>query len=254
MFGWYRAVECEAHILYHLSGIDFRDEDAPFALCRPAQGLVGEGPEGDGSEKSCAYALVARLLNSLFGNACRAAECDDQPLGVVTPFCLVSHLALSNLGIFLLQVDVVLLHLLGLKVERGDDVWFAACCPACRCPRTFAHHLIVGAPGLLRRQDDTLHHLSDDAVGENHHGIAVSEGYRECKIYEVSHFLYGRRCENDDVIVTVSASPRGLEIVALRGLYGAEAGASSLHVDDNSGHFRSGHIRHTLLHESHSGA
>ena len=99
-------------------------------------------------------------------------------------------------------------------------------------PGTLGRNLLLSTPGLGRRQHDALHHLPDDAVGENHGGVAVTESQLESQVDEVGHLLYGGGRQDNDVVVAVAATARRLVVVALTGLYGAQSRAAALHVDD----------------------
>ena len=121
-------------------------------------------------------------------------------------------------------------------------------------PGTLPGYFFLGTPRALRGQDDLFHHLADDAVGEYHGRVAPAEGQLEGQVDEVGHLLHRGRCEHDGLVVAVASAHGGLQIVALAGLYGAQAWASALHVDDQGGYFAHGHVRHALLHQGHAGA
>ena len=224
---------------------------APGHLC---QGLAGEWPQRDGTEEAGPDALLASELDALLGNARRAAESHDQAVGVVALLGLIAHLLSLYLAVLLLQVQVALLHDLRLQLKRGDDVRLAAARASRRGPRTFLEDFLLRAPRLERRQHHFLHHLADDAVAENHRRIAVAEGQREGQVDKVGHLLHRGRRQHDDVVVAVAAAARGLEIVALTGLDSSQAGAATLHIDNDAGYLGAGHIGNALLHERYAGA
>ena len=215
--------------------------------------LLGERPEGDGTEQAYPDALLTGTLNALLGDARRTAERHDHILRVVHQRGLVAHLRLPYLPVFLLQGDIALLHHLGLQLQRREDVGLARLGPAHRCPGTLPGNLLLRAAGLHGWQHHLLHHLSDDTVAEDHRRIAVLESQLEGEVHEVCHLLHRGGRQHDDIVVAVATAAGGLEIVTLRGLDGAQSGTASLHVDHHSGNLRTCHVGDALLHQRHTG-
>ena len=125
---------------------------------------------------------------------------------------------------------------------------------AIRGPGTFGGDFLFGAAALVGRQHHFLHHLSDDAVGENHRRVAVFEGQFEGQVHKVGHLLHRVGCEDDEVVVAVAAAARGLVVVALRGLNGAQSRATALHVHNHAWHFSACHITNAFLHQGNADA
>ena len=122
--------------------------------------------------------------------------------------------------------------------------------------------MTVGGPGLLLvvddvlihlGEDDGLHHLADHAVRDDHDGVAVFVGGVESDLHEVDGLLHGGGGEDDETVITVAAALGGLEVVALAGLDGAEAGAAAHDVHDDAGQLGGGYVADALLLEGHAG-
>ena len=238
----------QANVLDHLSGVDFHTQYALHALREFGNRRRGERPEGDGAQHAHADALLAAHLDGLEGDACGRAKGHNQVVGVLRLVFLVAHLLLPDLLIFALQAQVVLFHSRRLQFEAGDDV-LAAPLHTRGCPGAFLDDFFVRAAGLEWGQYHLLHHLSDDAVAQYHHRVAVAEGQRETEVDKVGHLLHTGGSQHDDVVVAVASAARRLEVVALTGLDGAQAWASALYVDDEAGQFGTGHVRDALLHQ-----
>lgn len=108
--------------------------------------------------------------------------------------------------------------------------------------------------GLGGTEFHLLHHLSDDTVTENNGRVAVFEGKVKCFAYKVVHVLSGCGGEYDGMVVTVSASLYGLEVVSLAGLDGSQTRTAAHYVHYDAGQLGSGDIAQTLAHEADSGA
>ena len=190
-------------------------------MCHFPYLILRERPQRDGTEQSDLDALLACYLDGFLRQSCCGAKGYDDVVGVVALQRLISYFVFFYLTVFLLQVDVVLFHCLGLQFERGVDVGLAVFGASDGCPRTLASDLFLGATWLVWWQHHLFHHLSDDAVAEYHCWVAVFEGEVEGEIDKVCHLLYGVGCQHDDVIVAIAAAFGGLDIVALRWLNGA---------------------------------
>ena len=92
-----------------------------------------------------------------------------------------------------------------------------------------------------------LHHLTDDTVGKQHDGGAVLVGKIERVVHKIDGLLYGGGSQDYHVIVAVTAALGGLEIIALRGLNGAQTGAAAHHVADNAGQLGACDVAYALL-------
>ncbi len=88
------------------------------------------------------------------------------------------------------------------------------------------------------REGDRLHHLPKYTVGKEHGGHAVFIGLVEGEEHKVAYLLHGARSEHKEAEIAVSGAVSGLEIVRLRRLYAAKAGAAALHVDYKGGQIR----------------
>ena len=118
-------------------------------------------------------------------------------------------------------------------------------------------------PGLLLGIDlevdhlghlDGLHHLGDDAIGQEEDGHAILLGLVERVHHDVDGFLHGGGSVGQQVIVTVAAALDALEVVALRGLDVAEAGAAAHDVQDHAGQLGAGAVADTFLLQGDAGA
>ena len=117
-------------------------------------------------------------------------------------------------------------------------------------PGTLLLYLLLRAAGTLRRKDNLLHHLAHDAVGENHGRRAVLEREVKAKRHKVGHLLHAGRSQHYQVVVAVAAALRGLEIIGLRGLDGAETGAAAHHIYYKGGQLGCGDIAYAFLHQA----
>ena len=118
-------------------------------------------------------------------------------------------------------------------------------------------------PGLLLRVNlvvdhlghlDRLHHLGDDAVSEEEDRHAVLFCLVKGKHHDVDGFLNGRRGIGQQVVVAVAAALDALEVVALRGLDVAEAGAAAHDVQDNAGELCTRAVADAFLLQADAGA
>ncbi len=143
------------------------------------------------------------------------------------------------------------LQFLGHEMDAGDVVGIA-----------FHLFLMAGGPGLAGkalgierlREDDALHHLADESVGEDENGNPVFFGDGEGFVGEIGSVLHALGGEDDRVIVAVAAAAGGLEIVALAGRDAAEAGAGAGHVDDDGGKIGAAEVGDAFLLQGNAGA
>ena len=96
--------------------------------------------------------------------------------------------------------------------------------------------------------------MPDHAVRKHDHRVAIAKGEFETEVYEVGHLLYTVGGEDNGFVVAVSAATSGLVVVTLRGLNGAKAGTTALHIDDERRNFGAYHVADALLHEGNAHA
>ena len=101
---------------------------------------------------------------------------------------------------------------------------------------------------------DGLHHLAHEAVGKNHHGIAISIGEFKGESGQVGHLLYGVRREHDGAVVAVASAFHHLVIIALFRCDIAEAGSAARDVGDDAGQLGARHVADAFLHQADAGA
>src|SRR5574344_285197 len=166
--------------------------------------------------------------------------------------CFISYLGISDLLVFLLQLDITLFHHLRFQFQLGQNIRLTVFRTTDCCPWTFLAYLFFGATWFERRQHHLFHHLTDNTVAENHSGIAIFEGQGKGEIDKVGHLLYGSRGEDNRIIVAVTTTTGSLEIVALRRLNSSETGTTALYVDDDARYLGTCHIGNALLHQSHA--
>ncbi len=65
--------------------------------------------------------------------------------------------------------------------------------------------------------------------------------------------MHACRSKHYEMIVAVAAAFGSLEIIGLRGLYGAETRAATHHIHYQSGQFGCGYVAYTFLFETHTG-
>ena len=121
MLTTYSAVYCEAHVLNHHAGVDLCNENTLELLSCLCNLLFGERPQCDRTEQTDLDALCTCKLDSLFCNTRCRTERNDHVFCVVHELGLVANLVLANLAVFLLKLQVALLHNLRLKLERCDN-------------------------------------------------------------------------------------------------------------------------------------
>ncbi len=83
------------------------------------------------------------------------------------------------------------------------------------------------AMGYRTVEIDRFHHLSDEAVGQDHYRVPVTIGNVESLFKNIDGFLDSFGSEHDEMIVSVSAAAGCLIIIGLRRLDAAESGASA---------------------------
>ena len=93
-----------------------------------------------------------------------------------------------------------------------------------------------------------------EAVGEHDRGRAPLRGHLEREHGEVEHLLRGGGGERERLVAAVAAALDGGSVVALLGVYVAEAGAGAVDVYDDGGQLRAREIADALLHEREAGA
>lgn len=97
-----------------------------------------------------------------------------------------------------------------------------------------AQRFLERADLLLRPhlgEHDRLHDRPHHAVGQDEDGVAVALGIIEGGIRHVDRLLHRRGGEHHHLKAAVAAGLRGLRIVLLGGLDGANGGAAALDVD-----------------------
>ena len=136
----------------------------------------------------------------------------------------------------------------GIDVQRVNDIGLTLALGA------------GGSPGLLGQFPlghltplDGFHHLTDHAVSNHHNGVAVLISHVKGHLHIVSSFLNGSGSVNQVTIVAVAAAAGSLEIVTLCRLNGAQTGAATHHVDDNSRQLCATHIGDAFLLQGNSG-
>lgn len=99
-------------------------------------------------------------------------------------------------------------------------------------------------PGLLLGVDlevnhlghlNRLHHLGDDAVGQEKDGHPVLLRLFKGEHHNIDCFLYRGGGVGQQMVVAVSAALDALKIVALRGLDIAQTGAAAHNVENDAG-------------------
>ena len=140
------------------------------------------------------------------------------------------------------------LAVVGVDVERIDDGALGAVG-------------LTGGPGLDGQRlgarlghVDGLHDLAQHAVAQQHHGVAVLVRQVKRGAHQVHRLLHVGRGKADQAVVAVSAAAGGLEVVGLRRLDGAKAGAAAHHVDHNKRELRAHRVGDALLLERDSRA
>ena len=146
----------------------------------------------------------------------------------------------------------MLLQLVGVDVQAVDDGALAAAAglPAGGGPGFFGQVGGLDIFGHFHR----LHHLTDEAVAHDQHGIAVLVGQVEGLLGQLHGLLHGGGGQHQHAVVAVSAAAGGLIVVALGRLNGAQAGAAAHHVDDDAGQLGAHDIADALLLEGNAGA
>ena len=254
MFDTYLAVDGQTDIFDHLSSVQFSHQHTFHFFCVCSNSFGWEGPKGDRTQDADLDAFFAGQFHCFLSDTGHGAEGYDEIVGVFAVDFFETDFVLLYLAVFCLEADIVLLHFFGLQFERGDDVGLASFRLAGSGPRALGDDFCVGAARLGGREHHFLHHLSDDAVGQDDGRIAVFEGQFEGKANEVGHFLYRGRSQGDEAVVTVSATFYGLEIVGLAGLDGSQAGTSAHDVYDEAGQFGTGQIGDAFLFQADTGA
>ena len=250
------ALDGELHVLEHLAFVDLDVQNALDLRLHDglAERVVREGPHGDGTEQADLHALLAQLVDDGLDDAGDRAEGRDDDLGVVGLVAFPHLLVLTGGLVGLLQLGVVDGQGLGVDVDGVDDAALGGIIAG----------LPAGAgPGLLLRVDlevhhlghfDRLHHLGDDAVGQEEDGHAVLLGLVEGEHHDVDGLLHGGGSVGQQMVVAVAAALDALEVVALGGLDVAEAGAAAHDVEDHAGQLGAGAVGDALLLEADAGA
>ena len=78
------AVECQLHVLQHLALVQLHVQDGLDGILAGglADGVVGEGPHGDGTDQTHVDALGLQLGNGALGNTGHGAEGGDDVLRI----------------------------------------------------------------------------------------------------------------------------------------------------------------------------
>ena len=211
-----------------------------------------ERPQRDGAQEAHFEAGGAGVLDGFEAYARHRAESYDEILGIVGVVFGESHLVGRDFGIGALEAEVVLLHLGRVELERRHYIAVLAVAAAGGCPRALEAYLLLGAAFAGLGEDNFLHHLAHDAVGEYHGRRAVFEGEVEAQAHEVGHLLHRGRGQHYEMVVAVAAAFGGLEIVGLRRLYRAEARAAAHHVDNQRRQLRGCQVAYAFLLEAHA--
>ena len=102
----------------------------------------------------------------------------------------------------------MLLEVVDIHMQRGDHV-------AARFSGSGHGPVRQLAANRLLRELDRLHHLADEAIGQNHHRIAISIGEFKGQRGQVGHLLHGMRRQHDGAVVAVASAFHHLVIIAL---------------------------------------
>ena len=133
----------------------------------------------------------------------------------------------------------------GVDVQAVDDGPFTA---AAGLPAGSRPGLVQqGGIRLIVGHFHGLHHLADEAVAHDEHGVAVFVRQVEGLLGEFHRLLHGGGSQHQHAVVAVTAAPGGLIVVALCGLDGTQAGAAAHHVHDNAGQLRAHNIADAFL-------
>ncbi len=250
------AVYCDLNIFEHLAFVQLYVENCLYAvsLCCFCNSLVRERPYGDGTYQTDIDALSLELVDSGLCDTGDSAESGDNVLCAFEIVVLPHLLVLDDLSVHCLKLCVMYGQRLGVDVNGVDDTALCrivAGLPAGACPRLLLGiDLEIDHIGHLNR----LHHLSDDAVCDEQHGDAVLLCLVVCEHHDVNCFLNGGGCVSQQVVVAVAAALNCLEVVALRCLNVAEAGAAAHYVQDNAGKHCACAVGDTFLLQGDAGA
>ena len=107
------------------------------------------------------------------------------------------------------------LHLGGFEFERSYNVTFAIILATGSGPGALLADLLFSAARTLLGEHHLLHHLAYNTVGEDHTRIGIFKCQVEAEADEVYHLLHSRGCKHDKMIVAMTATLGGLEIVGL---------------------------------------
>ena len=204
-----------------------------------------EGPQGDGTDQTGLDAFFAQLAHGAAGNTGRGAVGDDHEIRVFGHFFLPAAFGLFHHSVLGVQLVHMLFQHGGIDVQGVDDrpVPAAVRRPAGRRPGLLRQ---VG-PLLAFRHLHGLHHLADQAIAHDQHGIAVLVRQVKCFLCQFHCFLNGRGSQHQHPIVAVSAAAGRLIVVALGRLDRTQSGAAAHHVYDNAGQFRAHNIADAFL-------
>ena len=213
-----------------------------------AQGLLREGPQGNGTEQAHLQPLGAQRLKGGEGDPGRGAVGGDDDLGVLALRLGPADLVLLHQGVFLRQMVVVTVALLRIHVQGVDDVVVVPVLTAGGGP-------VLGGQVPLgdRTPLDGLHHLANQAVHNHHDGVAVLVGNVKCLLDEVHRLLHIGGGEDQRPVIAVAAAAGGLIVIALAGLNGAQARTAAHAVDDDAGQLGAGDVCNALLFQADAG-
>ena len=201
----------------------------------------------DGTEQADLLALRACRSTAERSIARDDAVADQQDVGILGVVEFPARLQVAGArDVFRFQLALVSFEIIGLEEDGTDQV-------LARLRRS------LHGPGLFRRHDlaifeiQRLHHLADEAVGQNDGRIAIFVGEFEGQHGEVGHLLHGSGSQHEVAVVAVASAFHHGEVVALFGGDVAEARTSAHHVDDDAGQFGARKIGDAFLHQADSG-
>ena len=212
------------------------------------QRLLGEGPQGDGAEQAGLDAIGPQGLQSRQGNTGGSAVGGDDQLGVLALHFFPANLVFGDLCVLFRQVIVELVTFLRINEQGVDDVVMVTALPA--AGRPVLGRQVPFGDGLPL---DGLHHLADQTVSQDHHGVAVLVRDIKGLLDEVHSLLHVGGSQDHGAVVAVAAATGGLVVVTLSGLDGAQAGTAAHAVDDDSRDFRACQICNALLLQADAG-
>ena len=235
MFYFYFTIHREAYIFNHLSRIQFGNQHAFHFFSIGCNGFCGEGPKGNGAQYTDFDTFFACKFHCFLSDTGHRTEGDNQVIGIFTIDFFETYFVFFNQFVFSLEADVILFHLFRFQFQRSNDIGLASVYSAGSSPRALLDNFCICTAGLLRRQYNLFHHLTDNTVGKNDSRVAIFEGKIKGQSNEISHFLYGSGSQSDQTVVTVTSTLDSLEVVCLTGLDGSQSGAAAHYVYNQTG-------------------